>query len=78
MEGAARFACGENPRVATWAEQRRERREVHQLRCAQCGYLSGLLAVGWRGYRTDGPERDEHPAVAFFCPTCSAREFGAD
>jgi len=78
MKGADRFAYGENPLVATWAEQRREPREVHQLRCAQCGYLSGLLARGWRAYRTDDPELDEKPAVAFFCRTCSARAFDAD
>jgi hypothetical protein len=63
--------------VAAWAEKESQSAKVHQLSCAACGSLSGLLAGGWRGYRTDEPETDEKPAVAFFCPACSAREFGA-
>lgn len=39
--------------------------------------MSGLYARGWRGYRIDDPEVGEEPALAFFCPTCSAREFDA-
>jgi hypothetical protein len=49
---------------------------VHQLRCVQCGCRSGLYAIGWRGYRTDDPEREEPPAIGFFCPMCSESEFG--
>jgi hypothetical protein len=48
---------------------------VDLLRCAQCGSLSEPSASGWRACRTDDPEIDLEPTVAFFCPTCSAREF---
>jgi hypothetical protein len=30
---------------------------------------------GWRAYRSDDPELDEPPALAFYCPDCAAREF---
>jgi hypothetical protein len=63
--------------MAAWAEQQRDPvAKVHQLRCAQCGSRSGLYAHGWHGYRTDDAETDETPTLSFFCPTCSAREFG--
>ena len=42
--------------------------------CVECGCLSGLRALGWRGYRTDAEEADE-PALAFYCPSCAARAF---
>jgi hypothetical protein len=64
--------------MAEPAEQRQPRAaQVNVLQCAQCGTLSSLYASGWRGYRTDDPERGEAPALAFFCPTCSARQFDA-
>lgn len=31
---------------------------------------------GWRGYRTDDPELDEPPELAFYCPPCAVAEFG--
>ena len=43
--------------------------------CAECRSLSGLRWAGWRAYRTDDPELDEPPALAFYCPACSEREF---
>ena len=46
------------------------------IHCAECTCSSGLYWHGWRGYRTDDPELGEPPAVAFYCPTCSEREFG--
>jgi hypothetical protein len=46
------------------------------IHCAECKCSSGLYWHGWRGYRTDDPELGEPPAVAFYCPTCSEREFG--
>jgi hypothetical protein len=62
--------------MAESAEQRQPRAaNVNLLRCAQCGSISGLAANGWRGYRTDDPELDLEPALAFFCPACSTREF---
>jgi hypothetical protein len=45
--------------------------------CACCGCLSGPRWAGWRGYRTDDPELNEPPALAFFCPACAEREFDA-
>jgi hypothetical protein len=46
------------------------------LECAQCDELSGPDASGWRAYRTDEPEMDDLPALAFFCPICVINEFG--
>jgi hypothetical protein len=64
--------------MAEPAEQREpQASEIHLLRCAQCRSVSGLYARGWRGYRTDDPDLDERPSLAFFCPACSAREFDA-
>jgi hypothetical protein len=65
--------------MAESAEQRQpEAAEVNLLSCAQCGSLSGLYAKGWRACRIDDPEVDREPALAFFCPACSAREFDPD
>jgi hypothetical protein len=44
------------------------------LVCAECGCTDDEKAAGWRGYREDLPE-DEQPSLAFFCPSCAAREF---
>ena len=64
--------------MAEPAERRQPRAtDVNLLVCVQCGSLSGLYARGWRGYRTDDPELDPEPTLAFFCPTCAAREFDA-
>jgi hypothetical protein len=38
--------------------------------CTGCGTLSGLGWAGWRAYRIDDPERDDAPALAFYCPMC--------
>jgi hypothetical protein len=63
--------------MAMRGEPRQEQQtKVHQLRCANCECTSGLYATGWRGYRIDDADRDEVPAVAFFCPTCSEAAFG--
>jgi len=45
------------------------------LVCAECGRTDDGEAAGWRGYREDLPDEDEQPALAFFCPSCAAREF---
>jgi hypothetical protein len=47
------------------------------MRCQECGCLSSPTWWGWRAYRTDDPECDEPPALAFYCPACAEREFGA-
>jgi hypothetical protein len=49
---------------------------AYTVRCAECGSSSGLRWTGWRAYRSDDPETDEPPALAFYCPTCAEREFG--
>ena len=43
--------------------------------CVQCGRSSSGHWQGWRAYRSDNPELDEPPALAFFCPGCAEREF---
>jgi hypothetical protein len=45
------------------------------LECAQCGDLSPPRAFGWQGHRTDEPDTEDPPGVAFYCPFCVAREF---
>ncbi|MGZ4371456.1 MAG: hypothetical protein ACXVRQ_04580 [Gaiellaceae bacterium] len=30
---------------------------------------------GWRGYRTDDPELEDAPELAFYCPACAVAEF---
>jgi hypothetical protein len=47
------------------------------VRCAECGTSSGLYWHGWRAYRTDEEEMNEPPSLAFYCPICAYREFGA-
>ena len=65
--------------MAEFAERRQpELRLVNLLRCAECGSLSGLYARGWRACRIDDPDLEEPPALAFFCPACSSREFDGD
>ncbi len=44
------------------------------VRCEECGTVDDGER-GWRAYRLDEPERDEEPAVAFYCPACAEREF---
>ena len=50
--------------------------DVHVLACAECPRVSSVSARGWRAYRTDDPELEEPPELAFYCPQCAAREFG--
>jgi hypothetical protein len=54
----------------------RGRLRVDPVNCPQCGTTSSGNWLGWRAYRSDDPELDEPPALAFFCPACSEREFG--
>jgi hypothetical protein len=46
------------------------------LACAECPRVSSVTARGWKGYRTDEPDTDELPQLAFYCPACARREFG--
>jgi hypothetical protein len=41
-----------------------------ELVCGECGAVSGILARGWIAVRCEDPDRDEHPKLAFFCPSC--------
>ena len=50
--------------------------DVHVLACVECPRVSSFSARGWKAYRTDDPENDEPPALAFYCPECAEREFG--
>ena len=49
---------------------------VVMVKCAECGKLSSRYWLGWRAYRSDDPELDEPPALAFYCKSCAEREFG--
>ena len=57
-------------------EDRRTTGDVHPLACVECPRVSSFSARGWRAHRTDDPETDEEPRLAFYCPECSEREFG--
>jgi len=46
------------------------------LTCQECNRPTDTKWRGWRAYRSDDPELDEPPALAFYCPDCAAREFG--
>ena len=59
------------------ASSRNIEQKANVVTCAECGCLSGLRWAGWRAYRTDDPETGEPPALAFYCPGCAARDFGA-
>lgn len=50
---------------------------VRLVECAECGELSDAHRSGWRAYRSDDPELDEPPALAFSCQRCAERTFGA-
>jgi hypothetical protein len=53
------------------------RRLISIVRCQECGRPSSMRWRGWRAYRTDDPELNESPTLAFYCPACAEREFGA-
>jgi hypothetical protein len=53
-------------------------RRTTTIHCAECKTSSGLYWHGWRAYRTDDLETPgDPPALAFYCPSCAHREFGA-
>jgi hypothetical protein len=45
---------------------------AHIATCSLCGCLSSLRWPGWAALPADAP--DGHPAPAFLCPPCAARE----
>jgi hypothetical protein len=46
------------------------------VHCIECASSSGLYWHGWGAFRVDDPETGEPPTLAFYCPSCAAREFG--
>ena len=82
--GTARDDRGVRPQALTMgsrgdtaATTGRGNRVVVAVTCAQCKKLSTGYWVGWRACRSDDPELDESPTLAFFCLECAEREFGA-
>jgi hypothetical protein len=81
-ESADRLATGDIHAGRLWRmwdemnASSRGRLRVDPVNCPQCGTTSSGSWLGWRAYRSDDPELDEPPALAFFCPACSEREFG--
>jgi hypothetical protein len=55
---------------------RQDQQTVNTVDCRECGISSGAFWIRWRAYRTDDPELNEAPALAFYCPACADREFG--
>ena len=41
------------------------------LACAECPRVSSVNARGWKAFRSDHPEVDEHPRLSFDCPECA-------
>jgi hypothetical protein len=60
------------------ASGRDHHRNSTTIHCAERTSSSGLYWQGWRAFRTDEPESGEPPALAFYCPACSEREFGSN
>ena len=54
----------------------RDGKPSNLIACHECGRSSGDTWRGWRAYRTDDPETNDPPALAFYCRACSEREFG--
>jgi hypothetical protein len=47
-----------------------------ELVCAECGASAENRARGWRMYRADLEDENDHPELVAYCPECAAREFG--
>jgi hypothetical protein len=56
---------------------RRAHQHVGLVSCQECHSAPGPGWRGWRAYRSDDPELDEAPALAFYCRNCAEREFGS-
>jgi len=61
--------------MAAWSDKP-STEQATQLRCIECGAVSGPGERGWRGFRCDEPFTNDPPAVAFYCRECAEREFG--
>ena len=67
----------EKMRYGMGIDSRQGERALNIVECRECGSSSGAFWIRWRAYRIDDPELEEPPALAFYCPACSDREFGA-
>jgi hypothetical protein len=61
--------------MSAWS--RHEEQTLNTVECRECGISSGAFWIRWRAYRTDDPELNEPPSLAFYCPACADREFGS-
>lgn len=52
-------------------------RPMYELVCRGCRVISDAHATGWHAYRTDNPDESEPSELAFYCPLCAERKFGA-
>jgi hypothetical protein len=66
----------EKMRSGMGIDSRQGERALNIVECRECGISSGAFWIRWRAYRIDDPELEEPPALAFYCPACSDREFG--
>ena len=48
------------------ARPRPDEQLVNTVACAECGISSGAFWIRWRAYRTDDPELNEAPSLAFY------------
>jgi hypothetical protein len=68
---------GKGERIVNASSRDHQHNRATTVHCIECKSSSGLYWQGWGAYRTDDPDTDEPPALAFYCPTCAQREFGA-
>jgi hypothetical protein len=50
---------------------------VVMVTCAECGKLSSRYWLVWRTSRSDDPDLDGPPALAFYCNSCAGQELNA-
>jgi len=48
------------------------------VRCEECGRGADEAAAGWQAYRIDDEHDPAEDRLAFYCPSCAAREFASD
>jgi hypothetical protein len=50
--------------------------DEYALTCIECSRHSDSAARGWKVFRADDPDEDDHPTFGVYCPDCADREFG--
>jgi hypothetical protein len=75
-DGSVRATSRQSGSVGQVNASERDRQCV-KIICAECNRLPDADWRRWRACRSDDPELDEPPVLAFFCPTCAQREFDA-